>query len=112
VSHFTLTVVAVVVAVLEIYGTGDVNLDPGYIPALAANGHDYAWAALDGNDAAVSRGLGYFVRPRQSTAGSTTAIGRAIVHPDGIIEACSIPAFIENSGQPGLIDEPECGPGR
>ena len=31
-----------------IQGTGDVNLDPNYIPALAANGYDYAWDALGG----------------------------------------------------------------
>jgi poly-gamma-glutamate capsule biosynthesis protein CapA/YwtB (metallophosphatase superfamily) len=64
------------------------------------------------DDAAVFWGLGNFVWPRQSTAGSTTGIGRAIVEPDGSIEACLIPAFIENSGQPVLTDEPGCGPGR
>jgi len=64
------------------------------------------------NEAAVLWGLGNFVWPRHSTAGSTTAIGRAIVHPDGSIEACLIPAFIENSGQPVVTGEPTCGPGR
>ena len=62
--------------------------------------------------AVVFWGLGNFVWPRQSTAGSTTAIGRAIVHPDGSIEACLIPAFIENSGQPVTTGEPQCGPVR
>ncbi len=33
---------------LVIQGVGDVNLDPTYIPALAANGYDYAWDGLDG----------------------------------------------------------------
>jgi poly-gamma-glutamate capsule biosynthesis protein CapA/YwtB (metallophosphatase superfamily) len=33
---------------LVIHGTGDVNVDPSYIPALASNGHAYAWAGLDG----------------------------------------------------------------
>lgn len=33
---------------LVIHGTGDVNLDPGYIPALAANGWDHAWSGLEG----------------------------------------------------------------
>jgi Bacterial capsule synthesis protein PGA_cap len=33
---------------LVIHGTGDVNLDPSYIPALAANGYDWAWSGLDG----------------------------------------------------------------
>ena len=31
---------------LVIHGTGDVNLDPSYIPELAANGYDYAWSGL------------------------------------------------------------------
>jgi poly-gamma-glutamate synthesis protein (capsule biosynthesis protein) len=64
------------------------------------------------NDAAVFWGLGNFVWPRHSTAGSTTAIGRTIVHPDGSIEACLIPAFIENPGQPVVTGEPTCGPAR
>lgn len=64
------------------------------------------------NDAAVFWGLGNFVWPRYSTAGATTAIGRAVVLPDGSIEACLIPAFIENHGQPVLAGEPSCGPGR
>jgi poly-gamma-glutamate capsule biosynthesis protein CapA/YwtB (metallophosphatase superfamily) len=64
------------------------------------------------DDAAVFWGLGNFVWPRHSTAGSTTAVARAIVHPDGSIEGCLIPAFIENHGQPVVTDEPECGPGR
>ena len=33
---------------LLIHGTGDVNLDPSYIPDLAANGYGYAWSGLDG----------------------------------------------------------------
>ncbi|MGH2723363.1 MAG: CapA family protein [Actinomycetota bacterium] len=31
---------------LVIHGTGDVNLDPSYIPALAANGYGHAWSGL------------------------------------------------------------------
>jgi poly-gamma-glutamate capsule biosynthesis protein CapA/YwtB (metallophosphatase superfamily) len=31
---------------LLIHGTGDVNLDPVYIPSLAANGYGYAWSGL------------------------------------------------------------------
>lgn len=61
------------------------------------------------NDAAVFWGLGNFVWPRHSRAGSTTAVARAVIGPDGSIEACLIPAFIENHGQPVLTDEPECG---
>ncbi|HSM43523.1 MAG TPA: hypothetical protein VK969_00755, partial [Acidimicrobiia bacterium] len=33
---------------LVIQGTGDVNLDPRYIPALAEHGYGYAWEALGG----------------------------------------------------------------
>jgi poly-gamma-glutamate capsule biosynthesis protein CapA/YwtB (metallophosphatase superfamily) len=33
---------------LLIHGTGDVNLDPSYIPDLAANGYGYAWSGVDG----------------------------------------------------------------
>jgi hypothetical protein len=61
------------------------------------------------NDSAVFWGLGNFVWPRFSTAGSTTGVARAVIHPDGTIEACLIPAFIESSGQPVLTGEPECG---
>jgi len=64
------------------------------------------------NDAAVFWGLGNFVWPRHSQAGSTTAVARAVIRPDGTIEACLIPAFIENHGQPVLTGEPECGPER
>lgn len=63
-------------------------------------------------DSAVFWGLGNFVWPRQSTAGSTTGVARAVVHPDGSIEACLIPAYIESPGQPVLTAEPECGPER
>jgi poly-gamma-glutamate capsule biosynthesis protein CapA/YwtB (metallophosphatase superfamily) len=64
---------------------------------------------LDG--AAVFWGLGNFVWPNFSTAGSTTAVARAIVHPDGTIEGCLIPAFIEKPGQPVLTGQSQCGPG-
>lgn len=33
---------------LVIHGTGDVSLDPSYIPALGANGYSWAWSGLDG----------------------------------------------------------------
>lgn len=61
--------------------------------------------------AVVFWGLGNFVWPRMSTAGSTTAVARAIVHLDGTIEGCLIPAFIEESGHPVLTGSPECGAG-
>jgi poly-gamma-glutamate capsule biosynthesis protein CapA/YwtB (metallophosphatase superfamily) len=33
---------------LVVHGTGDVSMDPGYIPELAANGFGYAWSGLGG----------------------------------------------------------------
>jgi poly-gamma-glutamate capsule biosynthesis protein CapA/YwtB (metallophosphatase superfamily) len=33
---------------LLIHGTGDVNVDPSYIPNLAAYGYGYAWSGLNG----------------------------------------------------------------
>ena len=31
-----------------IHGTGDVSLDPGYIPAFGSNGYGWAWSGLGG----------------------------------------------------------------
>ena len=61
-------------------------------------------------DAAVFWGLGNFVWPHNSIPSATTAVARAVVSPDGTIEACFIPAFIETHGHPVLTGEPECGP--
>lgn len=58
--------------------------------------------------AAVFWGLGNFVWPHLSTASATTAVARAVVNPDGTIEACMIPTFIETSGHPVLQAESEC----
>jgi hypothetical protein len=33
---------------IVIHGTGDVSLDPGYIPAFRTNGYGWAWSGLDG----------------------------------------------------------------
>ena len=33
---------------LTIHGTGDVSLDPNYVPAFRSNGYDWAWSGLDG----------------------------------------------------------------
>lgn len=63
-------------------------------------------------NAAVFWSLGNFVWPTLSTLGRTTGVARAVVHPDGTIEACLVPAFIENPGQPVLTGEPECEPER
>jgi poly-gamma-glutamate capsule biosynthesis protein CapA/YwtB (metallophosphatase superfamily) len=63
---------------------------------------------IDG--AAVFWSLGNFVWPSFSVAGSTTGVARVVVSPDGEIEACLIPAYIERHGHPVLTGEPECGP--
>ena len=60
--------------------------------------------------AAVFWGLGNFVWPHNSVPSATTAVARAVVNPDGTIEACLIPAYIETHGHPVLRGEPECGP--
>lgn len=64
---------------------------------------------IDG--AAVFWSLGNFVWPKLSVPGSTTGVARVVISPDGTIEACLTPAFIENPGQPVLTGPPECGPG-
>lgn len=61
--------------------------------------------------AAVFWGLGNFVWPHNSTASATTAVARVVVSPDGTLDACMIPAFIETHGHPVLTAKPECGPG-
>jgi poly-gamma-glutamate synthesis protein (capsule biosynthesis protein) len=55
--------------------------------------------------------LGNFIWPRFSDAGATTAVARVVVHPDGELEACLLPAFITVSGQPELTAAIPCGPG-
>jgi poly-gamma-glutamate synthesis protein (capsule biosynthesis protein) len=52
--------------------------------------------------------LGNFVWPNFSSAGSTTAVARVLVEPDGTIEACLIPAVIESHGHPVLTAQPPC----
>jgi poly-gamma-glutamate synthesis protein (capsule biosynthesis protein) len=59
--------------------------------------------------AAVFWSLGNFVWPHNSVASATTAVGRAVVGPDGTIEACLIPAYIESHGHPVLTEEAPCG---
>lgn len=58
----------------------------------------------------VAWSLGNFVWPTLSVAGSTTAIARVVVSPEGEIDACLIPVFIESPGHPVPQEEPECGP--
>jgi hypothetical protein len=52
--------------------------------------------------------LGNFIWPRLSDAGATTAVARVLVAPDGSLDACLIPAFIETSGQPVLQGPAPC----
>ena len=48
----------------------------------------------------IAWSLGNFVWPRLSDAGATSAIAQVIVEPDGTIDACLIPVFIESHGHP------------
>jgi poly-gamma-glutamate synthesis protein (capsule biosynthesis protein) len=59
-------------------------------------------------DAAVFWSLGNFVWPHNSVPSATTAVARAVVAPDGTIEACLIPAYIETHGHPVLTGEATC----
>jgi len=56
-------------------------------------------------DTPVFWGLGNFVWPRLSVAGSTTAIGRVEIEPGGAVNACLLPVTIVSDGHPEL-DEP------
>ena len=62
------------------------------------------------NDTPIFWGLGNFVWPHNSVPSATTAVARVVVNPDGSMDACMIPAFIETHGRPILTGEPECGP--
>ena len=53
--------------------------------------------------------LGNFIWPRLSDAGATTGIARVVIRPDGTLDACLVPAFIETSGQPVVTGPPPCG---
>lgn len=58
--------------------------------------------------APVAWSLGNFVWPDFSVAGSTTAVARVVVSPDGSIDSCLIPAYISSPGRPELRGDPEC----
>jgi poly-gamma-glutamate synthesis protein (capsule biosynthesis protein) len=60
--------------------------------------------------AAVFWSLGNFVWPHNSVASATTAVARAVVSPEGVIDACLIPAYIETHGRPVLTGEATCAP--
>jgi hypothetical protein len=57
----------------------------------------------------VAWSLGNFVWPNLSVAGSTTAVARVVISPEGEVTGCLIPAFIESPGHPVLRGEPPCG---
>lgn len=56
-------------------------------------------------DRPIAWGLGNFVWPNFSEAGSRSAVAEVVVEPDGSIGACLIPAFIHAPGQPILTGE-------
>jgi poly-gamma-glutamate synthesis protein (capsule biosynthesis protein) len=56
--------------------------------------------------------LGNFIWPRLSDEGATTAIGRVEIDSDGVMVACLVPAFIEQSGRPVLRGVDACAAGR
>jgi poly-gamma-glutamate synthesis protein (capsule biosynthesis protein) len=71
--------------------------------------HSHRMQPLDMvGDAAVFWSLGNFVWPHNSEASATTAVARAVVAPDGSIDACLIPAYIETHGHPVLTGEATC----
>lgn len=50
----------------------------------------------------VAWGLGNFVWPTLSQAGSTTAVAQVVFEPDGSVRSCLVPTFIESPGHPVL----------
>lgn len=73
--------------------------------------HQHRMAPLEFIDGKpVFWGLGNFVWPHNSVASATTAVARAVVNPDGTIEACLIDAFIRTHGKPEITGEASCGP--
>lgn len=58
---------------------------------------------VDGS--AVAWGLGNFVWPRFSRAGSDTAVARVVISPEGEVIGCLLPVTIVSSGHP-VFDDP------
>jgi poly-gamma-glutamate capsule biosynthesis protein CapA/YwtB (metallophosphatase superfamily) len=74
-------------------------------------GHSHRLQPLDLVEGApVFWSLGNFVWPHLSEPSATTAVARVVVSPDGSMDACLIPAYIESHGHPVLTAEPTCGP--
>jgi len=78
-------------AELVFHGTGDVSLDPGYIPALGSN-----------RGKPIFYGLGNFVWPSFSAEGSATAVAEVVVRPDGTLHGRLLLATIVSDGHPVL----------
>ena len=56
----------------------------------------------------VAWSLGNFVWPNFSAAGSTTAVARIEISPQGEVRACLLPAQIESPGHPVVTGERAC----
>lgn len=52
----------------------------------------------------IAYGLGNFVWPNFSVEGSTTAVARVVITPEGEVRGRLLPAFIEDAGHPVLVD--------
>lgn len=60
------------------------------------------------NGTPVAWNLGNFVWPNFSVPGSTTAIARVELSPDGEMKSCLIPAFIAAPGRPEITGDVGC----
>jgi poly-gamma-glutamate synthesis protein (capsule biosynthesis protein) len=82
-------------------------IDAGADVILGHHSHRMQPLEMVGNTP-VFWSLGNFVWPHNSVASATTAVARAVVAPDGTIDACLIPAYIETHGHPVLTGEADC----
>lgn len=60
-------------------------------------------------DRPIAWGLGNFVWPNLSAAGSQTAVAEFVVESDGSVKACLLPAVIVSPGHP-VLTQPSAGP--
>lgn len=59
-------------------------------------------------DRPIAWGLGNFVWPNLSEAGSRSAVAEFVVEPDGSVRGCLLPAFIASAGHPELTGDRSC----
>lgn len=59
-------------------------------------------------DRPIAWGLGNFVWPNFSGAGSRTAVAQFVVEPDGSVRGCLLPATISSPGRPELTGPRSC----